>query len=278
MLERALTTGSGGMIGSYVDFGVRMDRSLLDVTDLAMVRAVCQEHKPKVIIHLAAATDLARCEREPDYAYRVNTVGTYTMALAAREVGALLVYVSTSNVFDGTKSEPYTENDLPSPINVYGHSKYLAELAVQSMLSDHLIVRVTWVFGGGPDNDKKFVGKILKQLDQQTISVVGGKRGSPTYGKDVINGIKWLVEKGERGIVNMPNAGVATRVDIAREIVAVTGSHTVIQEADESTFHTPYAIGENDSMSSRVSFMRPWQEALREYIQTEWSDTMRTRS
>lgn len=258
------------MIGNYVDFGIRTNHTSIDVTDLSMVRAVCREHMPKVIIHLAAATDLVRCEREPDHAYRVNAVGTYNMALAAREVGALLVHVSTSNVFDGTKSEPYTEEDVPSPINTYGHSKYLAELAVQSMLSDYLIVRVTWVFGGGPDNDKKFVGKILKQLDQPTINVVGGKRGSPTYGKDIINGITRLVEKGERGIVNMPNAGVATRVDIAREIVAITGSHTVIREVDESTFNTPYAIGENDSMSSRVSFMRPWQEALREYIKDEW--------
>jgi dTDP-4-dehydrorhamnose reductase len=191
------------MIGSYVDFGIRMDHSSLDITDLSQVRAMCHEHKPKVIIHLAAATDLARCEREPDFAHRVNTVGTYNVALVAREIGAKVVYVSTSGVFDGTKEAPWGTEDVPNPQNQYAHSKYLGELAVQGILADHLIVRTSWVFGGGPTKDQKFVGKVMRQLDQSEIQAVADKRGSPAYGKDVIEGIKRLLAEGKSGVYHM---------------------------------------------------------------------------
>ena len=271
MLQQALITGADGMVGGYVDFGYRTDHKTLDVTDLDAVRKVTAARRPPLIIHLAAATDLARCEREPDYAYRVNTVGAYNVALAAQEIGAKLVYVSTSAVFDGTKDGPYTEDDTPNPLSVYGHSKYLGELAVRGMLSDYLIVRITWVFGGWQANDKKFVGKILKQLKEPVITVVADKRGSPTYGKDAVNGIKWLVENNKRGIFHMSNAGAPTRADVVREIVAITGSRAEINETDESVFTVPYQSGKNESLKSKVSYMRPWQDALREYIKTEWT-------
>lgn len=269
VLEHTLVTGAGGMIGSYADFGVRLDHASLDITDLSQVRAVCAEHKPKAIIHLAAATDLARCEREPDYAYRVNAVGTYNVALVAREIGAKLVYVSTSGIFDGTKETPWSTEDVPSPQNQYAHSKYLGELAVQGILDDHLIVRTSWVFGGGPTKDQKFVGKILRVLGQPEIQAVADKRGSPSYGRDVIEGIKRLLAEGKSGVCHLGNAGSATRVDIAREIVALTGSGARVVESDSSAFVSPYTSGANEAMVSE-SFMRPWQEALREYIETEW--------
>lgn len=277
MFENTLTTGAGGMIGNYVDFGVRMNHSSLDITDLSEVRAVCGEHKPQTIIHLAAATDLARCEREPAYAYRVNSVGTYNIALVAREIGAKLVYVSTSGIFDGTKETPYTVDDVPNPLSHYGHSKYLGELAVQGILSDYLIVRTSWVFGGGSDKDRKFVGKVMQLLDQSEIQAVADKRGSPSYGKDVITGIKYLLKEGKNGIYHLGNAGSATRAEIMREIVATTGSGARVVEVDSSTFAAPYASGANESMVSEP-FMRPWQEALREYLETEWGDVVASRS
>src|SRR3989344_2832978 len=179
-MERILITGGDGMIGSYIDFGLRTNHSTLDVTNLSNVMAVCKEHMPHTIMHLAAATDLVRCEQEPTYAYLANAVGTYHMALAARAVGPKLICVSTSGVFDGIKKGPYTEEDVPNPINVYGHSKYLSELAVRGMTDDFLIVRTSWVFGGGMTKDKKFVGKMLMQSGAAEIRAVTDKHGSPT--------------------------------------------------------------------------------------------------
>jgi dTDP-4-dehydrorhamnose reductase len=271
IFDRVLSTGADGMIGSYIDFGFRTNHRSLDVTNLSEVMKVCNEQKPKLIIHLAAETDVDHCEHDAAHAYNVNAVGTYHMVLAARAVGAKLVYVSTSSVFDGAKAEPYTEEDVPAPQNIYGHSKYLGELAVSGMLDHYLILRICWVFGGGPAKDQKFIAKILQQLGQPVINVISGKRGSPTYGKDLIAGMRRLIEEGKSGLYHMGNAGYPTRPDTVREIVRVTGSHAEVKEVDPSFFGAANASRpNNESMVSSVPYMRPWQEALQEYIHEEW--------
>jgi len=273
VFDAALITGSDGMIGSYIDFGICTNHRSLDVTNLVEVMKVCTIYKPKLIIHLAAETDVDHCEHDAMHAYNVNAIGTYNMATAARILGAKFVYISTSSVFDGAKVEPYTEEDIPAPQNIYGHSKYFGELAVSSMLHDYLILRVCWVFGGGKEKDQKFVAKILNQLDQAVINVVAGKRGSPTYGKDLVAGIKRLVQEKKQGIYHMGNVGSPSRTNVAREIVRIAGSHADVREVDASFFGTTNADRpNNESMASSASYMRPWQDALREYIETEWRD------
>ena len=272
LLNQALITGADGMIGSYIDFGIRTNHRSLDVTNLAEVMKVCQAHKPKLIIHLAAETDVDHCEHDETHAYNVNAVGTYNMATAAKKLGAKFVYISTSGVFDGAKAEPYTEDDIPAPQTIYGHSKYLGELAVKGMLENYLILRIAWVFGGGPGKDQKFIAKILKQIDKSEINVVSGKRGSPTYGKDLVAGIRRLVEEGKTGLYHMGNAGSPTRADVVREIVRITGSRAKVTEVSASFFGLSADAGrpDNESMISKVPYMRPWQEALADYIHTEW--------
>src|SRR3989344_3085180 len=269
LFAKTLITGSDGMVGSYIDFGIRTNRDSLDVTNLSNVMSMCTEHMPRVIIHLAAATDLARCQQDPAYAYTVNSVGTYNLALAARRIGAKLVYISTFAVFDGTKKEPYTETDIPNPLNIYGHSKYLGELAASGILDDFLLVRASWIFGGGKDKDIKFVGKILKQLDKDEIKIITDKRGSPTYAKDLVASIRQLIVENKKGIYNVGNVGSATRYDIANEIKSIMGAQTKIVPITSADFPLVYPIGANEGMVSRVP-IRSWQEALREYIETEW--------
>lgn len=276
IFDTALITGADGMIGSYIPFGIRTNHRSLDVTNFSEVMRVCNEHKPKLIVHLAAETDVDHCERDETYAYRINAAGAYHMAIAARTIGAKLVYLSTSSVFDGSKDEPYTEDDIPLPRSTYAHSKYLGELAVAGLLQDYLILRIAWVFGGGPEKDQKFVAKILKQISNPEIKVVSGKRGSPTYGKDVIVGMCRLIEEGKSGLYHMGNAGAPTRTDVVREIVRITGSHAHVQEVSASYFGLSADAGrpDNESMVSRVPYMRSWQDALKEYIETEWKSTI----
>ncbi len=272
-----LITGAGGMLGGYANFGIHTTHESLDVQNIQSIRATCAEHRPSVIFHLAAATDLVECEKNPEKAYRANAVGTYNVALVAREVGAKLVYVSTSAVFDGKKIESYREDDIPNPQNHYGHSKYLGELAVTGLLSDYIIARTCWIFGGGPTKDHKFVANILKQLTKPSVEIIGGKRGSPTYGKDFVEACLRLVEEGKRGIFHVGNEGAPTRVDIAREIVRIVGTPTEVIETDASVFEKQYpgtgARG-NESIVSTKVILRPWREALREYIETEWSSVV----
>lgn len=271
-LVKTLITGAGGMVGSYVDFGIKMDRRSLDVTDLKEVRAVCLKHKPEAIIHLAAETDVDRCERDPEYAYMVNSVGTFNLAIVAKELGIKLVYISTAGVFDGTKKTFYTEKDAPNPQNYYGRSKFLGELAVQGILDDYIIARVCWMFGGGPEKDQKFVAKIIKQLDSKEIMVVTDQIGSPTFGKDLVTGIKKLLEKDARGIYNLANKGVCSRYEFAEKIVKILEKKTKVIPIKMSDLKMDAIRTYNEGMVSKLKTQRNWQEALKEYLETEWKN------
>jgi len=268
--SKVLVTGSSGMVGKYVDFGIKTDHRSLDVTDLSEVLRVSEFYKPKVILHLAAETDVDRCERDPEHAYLVNSIGTYNMAIAARNLGAKLVYISTAGVFDGTKKEPYTEEDEPNPQNYYGRSKYLGELIVKSVLKDYIIARAGWMFGGGPEKDQKFVAKIINQLDKPEIKAVNDKIGSPTYAKDLISGIKKLLVAGRTGIFHLSNKGVCSRYDVALSIVKSLKPSVKVLPVDSSYFKLDAARVCSEAMVSKEDLGRPWQEALEEYLDTEW--------
>jgi dTDP-4-dehydrorhamnose reductase len=268
--SKVLVTGASGMVGSYVDFGIKTDHRSLNITDLGEVLKICEFHKPDVILHLAAETDVDRCERDPEDAYAVNSIGTYNMAVAAKNLGAKMVYVSTAGVFDGEKKEPYTEDDEPNPQNYYGRSKYVGELVVKGMLKDYIIARAGWMFGGGPEKDQKFVAKIIKQLDQPEIKAVNDKIGSPTYAKDLINGIKKLLLAGKTGTYHLSDTGVCSRYDVATEIVKVLRPGVKVLSVDSSAFKLDAVRVYSEAMVSRENLTRPWQDALDEYLKMEW--------
>lgn len=263
-----LVTGGEGALGSYCDFGKRLGRNDLDVTNLSAVMKICAEYRPSAIVHCAALTNLLFCEQHPDTAYMVNAAGTYHMALGARSIGAKLVYVSTSDVFDGNKGEPYVEKDTPNPTTAYGRSKHLGELAVQGFLDDYVILRISWVFGGGPEKDTKFVGKLLSQKDPAEFRAVTDRKASPSWGKDLASAMRKLIEEDARGVYHV-GGGVATRYDIAVEIANIMGWKAKILPAAASEFPSPYPIGKDQSMP-QSPLVRPWREALKEYIETEW--------
>lgn len=271
-LNKVLITGARGMVGSYADFGIKVDRRMLDVTDLKEVLNVCGEHQPEAIIHLAAETDVDRCERDPEYAYITNGIGTYNMVTAAKNIGAKFVYISTAGIFDGKKSEPYNEEDEGNPQNYYGRSKYLGDLIVKGVLKDYIIARVCWMFGGGPRRDQKFVAKIISQFGQPEIKVVTDQIGSPTFGKDLVTAIKKLLQDDARGVFNLANSGACSRYEFASEIVNILGSDTKVVPATMKDFNLEAQRTFNEVLVSKVNLTRPWQEALRDYLETEWRD------
>ncbi|MDO8664749.1 MAG: dTDP-4-dehydrorhamnose reductase [Candidatus Liptonbacteria bacterium] len=273
ILSETLITGAKGTAGGYVDFGIKIDHRSLEIEDAAQVFSVVRHYRPKAILHLAAETDIDRCEQSPAHAYSVNSVGAYHIAMAAREVGAKLIYVSTAGVFDGRKVGPYAEDDRPNPQNYYGHSKYLGELAVAGTVEDHLIIRICWMMGGGPGKDKKFVAKIIKQLNDPAVTeikAVNDQFGSPTYAKDLINAIKILMREDRRGIFHMSNSGTASRYDVAQSIASTLGYKKKVVPVGMSYFKLDAVRPVNEVLASREKLMRPWQEALRDYLESEW--------
>jgi dTDP-4-dehydrorhamnose reductase len=275
--DKVLITGADGMVGSYVDFGMKTNHRSLDITDLKETISVIEKYKPEAILHLAAMTDVDQCERNPSGAYLVNGVGAYHVVLAARQCGAKMIYISTAGVFDGEKNGPYTEEDVPNPRNYYGYSKFLGEAAVRGVLEDHLIVRTCWMMGGGPAKDKKFVAKIIAQLikpETKEINAVNDQVGSPTYAKDLVAAIKELIRQDARGIYHLVGAGSASRLDVAKKIVALVCPDIKVRPVPTSFFNLDAKRTVNEVLSSKVSLMRPWEEAVEDYVRSEWANTM----
>ena len=119
----------------------------LDIRDLSSARKYVSEIRPDIVFHLAAETDVDKCEIEVDHAYMVNTIGTENMALICQDLDILMVYISTCGVFDGRKPDPYNEFDQPNPISVYAKAKYEGEQIVRNLLRKYFIFRAGWMIG-----------------------------------------------------------------------------------------------------------------------------------
>ena len=266
-LDKILITGGDGMVASYVDFGIKINREILDITDTKKVSETIQRIKPRVILHLAAETDLNKCETDPAHAYLVNSVGTYNLAMAAKEIGAKIVYVSTDAVFPHSRA-PHSINDTAKPESNYGHSKYLGELAVKGMSDDYIIARTSWVFGGGKERDKKFVAKFIGQLDKPETKAVSDQFSSPTYARDLVGVLKNLIIENKTGTFHIVNSGVASRYDMALVIAKTLKKEAEILPVSGDTFGLlPYQTSSGGLVGNPA---RSWQEALEEYLETEW--------
>ena len=282
-----LVTGAGGMVGSYVP-SVFADDALiltdiidgfepLDVRDPSAPMRAITAHRPDVVLHLAAATDVDWCEQQPDEAYLTNAIGTQNVALACQATGALLVYISTAGVFWGDKPEPYVEFDAPNPANIYGRSKLAGEEIVRSLLPRCYIVRAGWMVGGA-QKDKKFVGKIARLIAEgrRPLQVVNDKWGSPTYAKDLLIGIRQLLATGYFGLYHMVNQGCCSRYDVAMAIrEALERTDIEMVPVSSAAFPLPAPRARSEAMRNLkldllgLNGMRPWQEALKEYLEEE---------
>lgn len=282
-----LVTGAGGMVGSYVrevfeDFDLVLTDIVdgyiyLDVKDKASVRKSVDKAKPAYVFHLAAATDVDRCELEPEWARKVNTEGTKNLAHVCKESGSTMIYISTGAVFDGDKKVPYIEDDKVSPSNKYGVSKFGGEQIVKSLLNKFYIVRASWMIGGGR-NDKKFVRKIMDKIMSGTnpIKAVNDKFGSITYAKELLYGIRELIKTDKFGTYHMTNEGMHSRYDIAKEMVSILGRPNVeIAPVVSDEFPLPAPRGRSEALENynldriNLNCMSAWKEALREYITGE---------
>lgn len=288
---RILVTGAAGMLGSAVvpiftaagyellatDIAPRLPQmSRLDVRDQLAIDEEFGRWQPDLVLHLAAETDVDRCEREPEHAWRTNTVGTYYVALACQRRDIPLVYISTAGVFDGNKASPYTELDEPRPINVYGASKREGECIVQQLLPRSFVVRAGWMIGGG-ERDKKFVRKIVDQIrgGARILYAVTDKYGTPTYAPDFARGLVTLVRRGYFGLYHMACSDWGTRLDVAQAILEfLARTDITVQGVSSDFFAESYPaprprseIMENWRLNLLgIDQMRPWRVALQEYL------------
>lgn len=183
---KILIIGSNGQIGwelvreaisTECDF-VALDRKQLDITDGVSLQKVIAQHKPEIVINAAAYTAVDRAEQEPEIAFSVNRDAVGKLAEICAGQNIALIQISTDYVFDGSKSREYTEDDLASPLGVYGMSKLQGENSVRESLDRHIILRTSWVFGVHGGNFLKTI--INKARDHKELSIVSDQHGGPT--------------------------------------------------------------------------------------------------
>lgn len=255
--RRVVVTGVTGQLGSallnlqVVGWDIVGTSSAdLDIRHWPSVRDRFQSLNPDLVIHAAAATNVDRCERDPDWAFQANAVGTRHIARASAEVGSDLVYVSTNYVFDGTKPTPYHEFDPPHPINVYGASKLAGEHEARRATSRCHIVRTASVFSEGGHNFVRTMRGLMDRLDR--ITVVNDQVSNPTYAADLAIAIAQIVKSAPYGAYHATNAGIASWHEWATEIARLIGSTTKIAPIPATDFRrdaTPPANGALESLT-----------------------------
>jgi dTDP-4-dehydrorhamnose reductase len=242
-----------------------------DIRDYENIRQQVVDFAPNVVINSAALTQVDYCAEHPREALAVNGFGAQNVALAAQHVGALMVQVSTNEVFDGQSRRPYWEYDTPNPINSYGYSKYVGEQTVQQAAERALIVRTAWLFAPGGVN---FIHKVLARAEEgKPLVGVVNEIGSPTYTIDLAEAIHKLIVIGRPGVYHMANAGVCSRYEFAREVLEQAGHTDLYVEPvtgdrfKRASTPPPFTPLENIFGAQLGVTMRPWQEALAAYLE-----------
>jgi dTDP-4-dehydrorhamnose reductase len=245
----------------------------VEVTDYNSCLAL-KKHQPDVIINTAAFHKTDQCEDEPLKAFSVNAVGAKNIATVSREIEALTTFISTDYVFDGSKNEPYAEDDAPNPVNTYGISKLAGELCTKQN-PKHYIVRVASLFGvaGASSKGGNFVETMItKARKNESLSIVDDMWMSPTYTRDAAKIIGEIIgKKLPSGVYHASNKGQCTWFGFAQEIMRLAGLNTPLQPMCTSQQQTKarrpvFSALRSANLPNHGIRARPWKEGLEDYM------------
>lgn len=276
-----LVTGGGGMLGRYVVDELEKNqieflaptRREFDLGVIDSVAPYLNSRDWSYIFHLAAETDVDLCERDIQRAYTVNTLATQHLATYAGQRKIPMLFISTSAVFGGISKMSYCELDTPMPLSFYGSSKHMAEQYLNTLCSNHLIIRSSFMIGGGPTRDKKFISKILPLLkENKPVSAVYDKIGSLTYAKDMASFIIEARDHGLSGLVHFSSDNHCSRYDIASYIAKKIDSKSTITKVGSQMFPASAPRPTSESLYSVSPYgtkKKSWEDIIDEYLQ-EW--------
>lgn len=293
-MNRILVTGINGQVGQELQrtltplgevIGAR--RQTLDIAQPESIRQFIGEIKPNLIVNAAAYTAVDKAETETELAKSINAVAPTILAQEAKQLGAVLIHISTDYVFDGRKNTPYIEEDTTNPLGAYGQSKLAGEEGIQEVGGRHIILRTAWVYGTyGKVN---FVKTMLRLgAEREEIRVVADQIGSPTWAYDIAKTISSIAQQLNQeseqqslptGIYHFTNSGVASWYDFAVAIFEEAkqlGYSLKVQRVvpiKTSEYPTPasrpaYSVLSTDKISKLVLGTHPphWREELRQML------------
>jgi dTDP-4-dehydrorhamnose reductase len=273
-----LLIGSTGMLGSALRRARPAGQewhcethATLELTDASAVERALDAKRPVIVINTAAVLGVNPCARDPHRAFAVNALGPWHLARACARRGIGLVHFSTDAVFDGAKGSPYVEDDPPSPLNLYGMTKHLGDLAVRANCPRHWILRVPMLFGTRENRSAVFVERMLAlaREGRRELRVAEDVVSSPSFSDDIAAATLWLLADGApAGLYHLRNAGEASLYDLTAALFGRLGLDARVERARASEF----SAGDLDVKplctplgSTRIAPLRPWREALDEY-------------
>lgn len=277
--------GANGQLGSDLAFilGAKHDvialtHSEIEISEEAKAFEVLEKIHPEVILNTAAFHNVPRCEEEPKRAAEVNILGSQNIAKTASRLKAELIHYSTDYVFDGEKKAPYTETDLPNPLNFYALTKLAGEHAVRIYCENHKILRVGGIYGKIPCRAKggvNFVSAMLKQAEtKKEINVVSDEFITPTYTVDIARQTELLMGRSETGIFHVSNQGYCSWFEFAQEIFSLCKLPVKVNPIPASTYTSllkrpSWSVMENARLKELGIYkMQTWQEALKEHLES----------
>lgn len=235
---KVLIVGKNGQLASELALQApaeaawqQLGSNTLDITNAAEVAAAVRQWQPEVVINAAAYTAVDKAESEMEQAHRVNAIGVSNLAEVCALQKVRLLHVSTDFVFDGSKNTPYSVDDPPNPINVYGASKLAGEWAVRQWLPSHsVIVRTAWVYSAHGNNFVKTMLRLLAEKPQ--LRVVYDQIGTPTWGRGLAQWLWAVAFKPEvLGLYHWTDAGVTSWYDFAEAIRELALEKGILQQA-----------------------------------------------
>lgn len=291
---KILVTGANGQLGTDLCKVLQhfelipLTHKDIEIGDMNSVKQVINKYKPDIVINTAAYVRVDDCETEQDKAFKVNALGARNVAVAAQELGAKLVHVSTDYIFGGVeetlvvshkaggdKPRPYTEFDAPIPLSVYGKSKLAGEDFIRHLYTKHFIVRTSGLFGiaGARGKGGNFVETILKLAqEREKLKVVNDQVFSPTYTKDLAQKIAQLIETEHYGIFHITNRGICSWYEFAKEILEQASLKIPVIPITSDKYpqrarRPRFSVLDNYHLRLLgLDDMRTWQEALKDYM------------
>lgn len=274
---KLLIIGSKGMLGSKFVSMLKDEHEVyeadlpeIDITDSISCERFVEKVSPQYIIHCAAYTAVDNAEDDRGLCEKVNVLGSKNVAAAAEKAGATLVYYSTDYIFDGSKGEPYLEDDPVNPVNFYGKTKLDGERAVRENCAKHYIMRITWLFG---ENGKNFPAAMLKLAETKSeLNVVDDQLGSPTYTEDVVKQTMKLIESGGFGTYHSSAEGICSWFDVAKYTFETAGVDMKLNAIPSSEYPTKaarpaYSYLENANLKKLgINLMPDWKDGIERYI------------
>ena len=250
------------------------DTKELDVTDEAAVAHFINEHSIDGIVNCAAYTAVDKAENDVPACMAVNAMAPAYLAAAVQKRGGFIILPSTDYVFNGKKSTPYTEEDLPEALNVYGSTKLQGELAAQQNCSRTMILRTAWLYSTYGNNFVKTMIRLGKERAE--LSVVFDQIGTPTYAKGLAKTIMHILKKGiNPGIYNYSDEGAASWYDFTKAIHRLAGINTCtvnpIHTGEYPTLakRPHYSVLDKSKLKQTYAITIPhWEDHLAECIST----------